>query len=54
MWGDVGGVCLPRTRSYANRANDGGERVWKRGDQEMGSSDRPVQVTSHGPMSQEF
>ena len=33
----LGEVCLPDIWSYTNRANGGSERVWKRGDQELGS-----------------
>ena len=35
-FGDDGEVYSHRVRFYAGRANEGDERVWKRGDHEMG------------------
>jgi len=35
MWGG-GEACSHRIWFYAGRANGGNERVWKRGDREMG------------------
>ena len=37
--GGCGEVFLPGVWSYTNRPNGDGERVWKRGDQELGSTE---------------